>query len=184
MSEEWNRAIEAVCRWHLDRAEECDSIAAVNRYNPLGPDAQTHANDHRLNADLIRAEFIRGSARNHPFPSRDEAMTQPFSDDRSDLDRLELRLRATGGENHDLRKEAATTIASLREELDKARELLKVCADSLADEVEANYPKASGDQPGRENYPVMQARYERDMAPVDVARAFLGDVNEQLTTEK
>jgi len=75
--------------------------------------------------------------------------------------------------------EAAKEVLAENERL---RACLSECASDLASEVEARYPLSRGDTPGRDCYPDMQRRYDRDMRPVKTARELL--VHQQLTSEK
>ena len=47
--------LERAARYHDDAVRDCESIAAVNRDNKLGADCTTHAIDHRIAADDLRA---------------------------------------------------------------------------------------------------------------------------------
>lgn len=48
-------ALEEAAAYHDKAAADCEAIAAVNPDNEMGPDCTTHAADHRIAADDIRA---------------------------------------------------------------------------------------------------------------------------------
>lgn len=51
----FNAGLEAAARWHEQQARDCRSIASVNQDNDLGSDCETHAIDHDIAAEEIRA---------------------------------------------------------------------------------------------------------------------------------
>lgn len=51
----YHAGLERAAKYHDAQARDCRAIASVNRDNALGPDCETHAIDHDIAADEIRA---------------------------------------------------------------------------------------------------------------------------------
>lgn len=51
----YHAGLERAAKYHDDHARDCRAITAVNGDNDLGPDCETHAIDHEVAADEIRA---------------------------------------------------------------------------------------------------------------------------------
>ena len=66
-------------------------------------------------------------------------------------------------------------VNELLAEVVKLRKALQECADDLQAEIEDRYPISIPGKPGRDVYPDMQRRYDRDMAPVIKARKLFLD---------
>lgn len=96
----------------------------------------------RLVRDRIMEAIERDNFRK--FPICESTATIALSADK--LDRLEAEIER-------LQAREKALVGALEE-----------CADSLEAEIKATYP-------GRDDYPIQSRRYERDMAPVNKARA-------------
>ncbi len=66
----------------------------------------------------------------------------------------------------------AQTFDDAADEIARLRAALKECADDLANEIEGRF-NSVGRHPG------MKRRYDRDMVPVNNARALLGQLHEE-----